>query len=79
MEKQLAQIQLSQLLVAIALKATVPGLEQWGFFKPLVAGALFRAALVASCFLGTLPPVNSRKIFAWYACDIDICGQRAYL
>ena len=27
------------------------------------AGALFRAALVASCFLGALPPVDLRAVF----------------
>ena len=41
----------------ISLRATVPGLYLWGFFTPPVAGADLRAALVASCFLGALPPV----------------------
>jgi ABC-type sugar transport system permease subunit len=36
----------------------VPGLYLWGFLTPTVAGALFLAALVASCFLGALPPVD---------------------
>jgi hypothetical protein len=36
----------------------VPGLYLWGFLTPPVAGALFLAALVASCFLGALPPVD---------------------
>ena len=42
----------------ISLSATVPGLNLWGFFTPPVAGADFRAALVASCFLGAFPPVD---------------------
>jgi hypothetical protein len=29
-----------------------------GFFTPPVLGALLRAAFVASCFLGALPPVD---------------------
>ena len=36
----------------------MPGLYLCGFFTPPVAGALFRAALVANCFLGALPPVD---------------------
>merc|ERR1711994_459408 len=42
----------------ISRRATVPGLYLWGFFTPPVDGALFLAALVASCFLGALPPVD---------------------
>ena len=42
----------------ISRRATVPGLYLWGFLTPPVAGALFLAALVASCFLGALPPVD---------------------
>merc|ERR1719348_1754886 len=42
----------------ISRRATVPGLYRCGFFTPPVAGALFRAALVASCFLGAFPPVD---------------------
>ena len=30
----------------------------WGFLTPPVDGADFLAALVASCFLGALPPVD---------------------
>lgn len=41
----------------ISLRATVPGRYRWGFLTPPVEGALFLAALVASCFLGALPPV----------------------
>lgn len=37
--------------------ATVPGQKRWGYFTPPVAGADFLAALVASCFLGALPPL----------------------
>ncbi|GAX81746.1 hypothetical protein CEUSTIGMA_g9174.t1 [Chlamydomonas eustigma] len=43
-------------------RATVPGRYLWGFFTPPVAGALLRAALVASCFLGALPPVDLRAV-----------------
>ncbi|CAA6675081.1 unnamed protein product [Spirodela intermedia] len=46
----------------ISLRATVPGLKRWGFFTPPVAGADLRAALVASCFLGALPPVDFRAV-----------------
>ncbi|WZY79129.1 hypothetical protein YC2023_025513 [Brassica napus] len=42
----------------ISLNATVPGRNLCGFFTPPVAGADFLAALVASCFLGALPPVD---------------------
>jgi len=41
-----------------ALRATVPGLYLCGFLTPPVAGALFLAALEASCFLGALAPVD---------------------
>lgn len=34
----------------------------WGFLTPPVDGALFLAALVASCFLGALPPVDLRAV-----------------
>lgn len=33
-----------------------------GFFTPPVDGALFRAALVANCFLGAFPPVDLRAV-----------------
>lgn len=47
----------------ISLRATVPGLNLWGFFKPPVPlappvapidGAVFLAYLVAKCFVGFL-------------------------
>ncbi|KAL9329731.1 hypothetical protein ACSQ67_004734 [Phaseolus vulgaris] len=44
------------------LRATVPGLNLWGFFTPPVAGADLRAAFVASCFRGALPPVDLRAV-----------------
>ncbi|ONK58171.1 uncharacterized protein A4U43_C09F8950 [Asparagus officinalis] len=44
----------------ISLRATVPGRNRWGFLTPPVARADLRAALVASCFLGALPPVDLR-------------------
>ena len=34
----------------------------WGFLTPPVAGALLRAALVASCLRGALPPVDLREV-----------------
>ena len=46
----------------ISRRATVPGLYRWGFFTPPVAGALFLAAFVASCFRGALPPVDLRAV-----------------
>merc|ERR1719288_148609 len=42
----------------ISRRATVPGRYLWGFLTPPVEGADFLAALVASCFLGALPPVD---------------------
>jgi hypothetical protein len=33
-------------------RATVPGLYLWGFLTPPVEGAVFLAALEASCFRG---------------------------
>jgi len=42
----------------------VPGLNLWGFFTPpLVTGADFLAALVASCFLGALTPVDFLAVY----------------
>merc|ERR1719486_1677760 len=46
----------------ISRRATVPGRYRWGFFTPPVAGADLRAALVASCFRGALPPVDLRAV-----------------
>ncbi|PNT76630.1 hypothetical protein BRADI_1g50821v3 [Brachypodium distachyon] len=46
----------------ISRSATVPGRKRWGFFTPPVAGADFRAAFVASCFRGALPPVDLRAV-----------------
>jgi len=43
----------------ISLKATVPGLNLWGFLTPVVTGALFLAIFWAtSCFLGTFCAVD---------------------
>lgn len=39
----------------ISLRATVPGLNLWGFLIPPEATADFLAALLATCFLGALP------------------------
>jgi hypothetical protein len=46
----------------ISRSATVPGRKRCGFFTPPVAGADLRAALVASCFRGALPPVDLRAV-----------------
>ena len=46
----------------ISRRATVPGRKRWGFLIPPVAGADFRAALVANCFRGALPPVDLRAV-----------------
>merc|ERR1711905_97231 len=46
----------------ISLRATVPGLYLWGFLTPPVAGADLRAALVANCLRGALPPVDLRAV-----------------
>ena len=46
----------------ISRSATVPGRYLCGFLTPPVAGADLRAALVASCFLGALPPVDLRAV-----------------
>ena len=46
----------------ISRSATVPGRYRCGFFTPPVAGADFRAALVASCLRGALPPVDLRAV-----------------
>merc|ERR1712178_171393 len=46
----------------ISRRATVPGLYLWGFFTPPVEGALFLAALVASCLRGAFPPVLLRAV-----------------
>ena len=46
----------------ISRRATVPGLYLCGFLTPPVAGALFRAALVANCFRGAFPPVDLRAV-----------------
>ena len=46
----------------ISRRATVPGRYRWAFLTPPVAGADFRAALVASCFLGAFPPVDLRAV-----------------
>jgi len=63
LEGQLPDEQLSGLLVTTDLtQSTVPGLYLWGFFTPPVEGALFLAALVASCFLGAFPPVDLRAV-----------------
>ena len=44
----------------VLLRCYVPYL--WGFLTPPVAGADFRAALVANCFLGAFPPVDLRAV-----------------
>ena len=41
----------------------MPGLYLWGFLTPPVAGADFRAAFVANCFLGAFAPVDLRAVY----------------
>ena len=60
----------------ISLRATVPGLNLWGFLTPPVAGADLRAALVASCFLGALPPVDLRAVCLVRAIWKEMCRKR---
>jgi histone H3 len=59
----------------ISLRATVPGLNLCGFLTPPVAGADFRAAFVASCFLGALPPVDLRAVCLVRAMSIDYWNE----
>ena len=64
LEWQLADQELCALLVTTDLtEGDCSGPVTMGFFTPPVAGALLRAALVASCFLGALPPVDLRAVF----------------
>ncbi|CAA6667643.1 unnamed protein product [Spirodela intermedia] len=63
----------------ISLRATVPGRKRWGFFTPPVAGADFLAALVASCFLGALPPVDLRAVCFVRAISLNDDNSRAFL
>ena len=46
----------------ISCKATVPGRNRCGFLMPPVHGADLRAAFVASCLRGALPPVDFREV-----------------
>lgn len=48
--------------VHLITAAAQPHLYLCGFLTPPVEGALFRAALVASCFLGAFPPVDLRAV-----------------
>ena len=55
----------------------------WGFLTPPVAGADLRAALVASCLRGALPPVDLRAVclvramvtVVWLLCE-RVCVAR---
>ena len=46
----------------ISLSATVPGRYLCGFLTPPVLGADLRAAFVANCLRGALPPVDLRAV-----------------
>ena len=81
LERQLSDEQFRGLLVLadfhhpthrISLNATVPGLYLCGFLTPPVVGADLRAALVASCFLGALPPVDLRAVCLVRAIVFDL-------
>ena len=62
----------------ISRRATVPGRYLWGFLTPPVAGALFLAALVASCLRGALPPVDLRAVCLVRAIsDLTNCAEDA--
>lgn len=61
----------------IYLRATVPGLNRWGFLTPVVTGADFLAIFWAiSCFLGTFWAVDFLAvcfvlaIFEWVVRDV---------
>ncbi|OQU87918.1 hypothetical protein SORBI_3003G367401 [Sorghum bicolor] len=60
----------------ISRSATVPGRKRWGFFTPPVAGADLRAAFVASCFLGALPPVDFLAVCFVRAIE-GTCGRES--
>ncbi|KAK4828948.1 LOW QUALITY PROTEIN: hypothetical protein QYF61_001569 [Mycteria americana] len=62
LEGQLADQQLRRLLVAPDLAQRHRAGPRCGFFTPPVAGALLRAALVASCLRGAFPPVDLRAV-----------------
>ena len=63
LERKLADEQLRGLLVAADLaKGDSSWPVAWGFLTPPVAGADLRAALVASCLRGALPPVDLRAV-----------------
>ena len=47
----------------ISLRATVPGLNLWGFLTPPDNGADFLAALVARCLRGALAPVDFLAVY----------------
>ena len=63
----------------ISLNATVPGRYLCGFLTPPVAGADLRAAFVASCFLGALPPVlviifKEQNISSVFSINVTVDG-----
>ena len=60
----------------ISLNATVPGRYLCGFLTPPVAGADLRAALVASCFLGALPPVLFVRSEMVFVCEHSFLDDR---
>ena len=63
LEGQFSDEKLGALLVTTDLTESYgSGPVSVGFLPPPVAGALLRAALVASCFLGALPPVDLRAV-----------------
>ena len=66
----------------ISLRATVPGLNRWGFLTPVVTGADFLAIFWAtSCFLGTFWAVDFLAVCLVLAITnyIDSKIERAYL
>ena len=60
----------------ISRKATVPGRNRLTFLTPPVDGADLRAALVANCFLGALPPVDFLAVCLVLAIEMDLSDER---
>ena len=53
-------------------RATVPGLNLWGFLTPAVTGALFLAIFwAANCFLGTFWAVDFLAVCLVLAIDFN--------
>ena len=60
----------------ISLKATVPGRNLCGFLTPPEEGADLRAALVAKCLRGALPPVDLRAVCLVRAMVVEVAKTK---